>query len=279
LVNSVVDTFSYSQKVSVTAAEKAEYFEFAAITVKAAGAVTLPFFRADVKVENKRADGKFDPVTEADKAAETVVRDALAQAYPSHGIMGEEFGHQTGNGLTWVIDPIDGTRAFMSGMLHWGVLLALFDGETPIVGAMYQPYTDELFVGDAERAVFRRGDEQRPLHTSSCTDVSKAVLATTGVEWFDESERAQFDRLREQAQLCRIGGDCYLFGMLAMGYVHIGTDANLQSYDIQALVPIVRGAGGVITTYDGGNPSMGGTVVASANPSLHHEVLSLINNA
>jgi histidinol phosphatase-like enzyme (inositol monophosphatase family) len=272
----VVDTFGYSDKVSVSAADKAAFLTFAAQTVKAAGAVTLPYFRADITVQNKLSDGRFDPVTEADKAAETVIRDALARTYPSHGVFGEEFGHISGNGLTWVIDPIDGTRAFMSGMLHWGVLLALFDGETPILGAMYQPYTDELFVGDGEQAFFTRGAEHRRLRTSSCEDVSQAVLATTGIDWFADRERAQFDRLRAQAQLCRVGGDCYIYGIVAMGYVHLGTDASLNPYDIQALIPIVQGAGGVVTTYEGGNASMGGAVLASANPTLHAKALDLL---
>jgi histidinol-phosphatase len=273
----VTDNFGYSEKVSVSAADKAVFLEFAQRTVKAAGAVTLPFFRAAVEIENKLSNGRFDPVTEADKAAEHVIRDALAKEFPTHGIYGEEFGYQKGNGLTWVIDPIDGTRAFMSGMLHWGVLLGLFDGDVPIVGAMYQPYTDELFSGDGEQAFFSRGGEIRQLRTSSCDELSKAVLGTTGVDWFVGDARAQFDRLRGEAQLCRMGGDCYIYSIVAMGYMHIGTDGSLNPYDIQALVPIVQGAGGVVTTYDGGNPSMGGTVLASANAALHRQALEAIN--
>ena len=270
-------TFGYSDKVSVSAAQKAEFLAFAARTVRAAGAATLSFFRADVDIQNKRDDGGFDPVTEADKAAEAIIRDAINSAYPSHGILGEEFGFQSGNGLTWVIDPIDGTRAFMSGMLHWGVLLGLFDGETPIVGVMYQPYTDELFLGDGEQAWFDRGDTRQVMHTSACTEISDAVLATTGFDWFADEARAQFERLREGARLCRLGGDCYIYGVVAMGYIHLGTDAQLNSYDIQALIPIVRGAGGVVTTYAGGDPSMGGSVLASANATLHAQALELIN--
>ena len=269
--------FGYSEKVSVSAAQKAEFLDFAGRTVQAAGAATLPFFRADVRIENKRDDGRFDPVTEADKAAETVIREALSETYPSHGVLGEEFGFQPGNGLTWVIDPIDGTRAFMSGMLHWGVLLGLFDGETPIVGAMYQPYTGELFLGDGDQALFSRDGERRPISTSACVDLSESVLATTGFDWFSEEERVQFDRLRAQSRLCRLGGDCYIYGVVAMGYIHLGTDGSLNPYDIQALVPIVRGVGGVVTTYDGGNPSMGGAILASANPTLHAKALELIN--
>ena len=146
--------FDYTPVIAVTAAERSKYLDFAKAVARAAGATILPYFRTSadgMRLENKAADG-FDPVTRADREAEQVIRQRINQTYPEHGIYGEEFGLQTGNGLTWVIDPIDGTRAFMSGMLHWGVLLALFDGENPIVGVLYQPYTDELFFGDGVSA-------------------------------------------------------------------------------------------------------------------------------
>ena len=142
--------FDYTPAVVVTTAARSEYLEFAKVVARDAGAVILPYFRTNadgMKLENKAQDG-FDPVTRADREAEQLIRQRISETYPDHGIYGEEFGLQAGNGLTWVIDPIDGTRAFMSGMLHWGVLLALFDGENPIVGVLYQPYTDELFFGD-----------------------------------------------------------------------------------------------------------------------------------
>ena len=271
------DSFGYSSKVSVSAADKARFVEFAKRTVRAAGAATLPFFRADIEIQNKAGNGRFDPVTEADKAAERVIREALSLEYPSHGVFGEEFGYQPGNGLTWVIDPIDGTRAFMTGMLHWGVLLGLFDGEVPIVGAMYQPYTGELFYGDGEQAFFAKASEERQMHTSSCAQLSDAVLATTGFDWFTEVDLVRFDKLRQSVQLCRVGGDCYIYGLVAMGYVHLGTDASLNPYDIQALIPIVQGAGGVVSTYEGGNASMGGAILASANEGLHMKALEALS--
>jgi len=272
----VSESFGFTKKVSVSPAHRASFLAFAKRTVKAAGAATLPYFRADVEVVNKAGDGHFDPVTEADRAAERVIREALAAEYPNHGVFGEEFGYQAGNGLTWVIDPIDGTRAFMTGMLHWGVLLGLFDGEEPIVGAMYQPYTDELFCGDGSQATFERAGEVRSLRTSACAELSSARLATTGYEWFTNKDRLRFDALREGVQLCRVGGDCYIYGLVAMGHVHLGTDASLNPYDIQALIPIVEGAGGVVTTYDGKNASMGGAVLASANEVLHAQALRVL---
>jgi histidinol phosphatase-like enzyme (inositol monophosphatase family) len=185
---------------------------------------------------------------------------------------------QTGNGLTWVIDPIDGTRAFMSGMLHWGVLLALFDGENPIVGVLYQPYTDELFFGDGVIAGIQHGGQERPLKTASLVELSAATTCTTGTQWLAPEQRAQYAALAAAAQLNCTGGDCYLFGLVAMGQMHIGLDGSLNPYDIQALIPIIRGAGGVITTWDGGNPSMGGHVVASANAALHRQVLEKLRS-
>jgi myo-inositol-1(or 4)-monophosphatase len=244
--------------------------------VRAAGEVILPHFRSGVQVTNKLENGGFDPVTLADQAGERAIREAIERTYPEHGIFGEEYGFQAGNGLTWVIDPIDGTRAFMTGMLHWGVLLALFDGESPVIGAMYQPYTDELFSGDGTSAWLERGGQRESLATSRCEEVASASLSTTGIEWLAGEQQGQFRQLSRASKLTKMGGDCYLFGMLAMGSLDLGVEAGLKPYDIQALMPIVQGAGGVITGWDGGNPSMGGTVLASATPALHVEAMALL---
>ena len=174
----------YSDPVPVSPAERAEFLDFATTAALKAGAITLPYFRAAVVVENKLDDGGFDPVTEADKAAERALRESIRSRYPDHGICGEEFGHEVGNGLTWVIDPIDGTRAFMSGMLHWGLLLGLFDGQRPLVGVMYQPYTEELWLGDGSHSEFRRGSHRRRLLTRDCGVLADAVLTTTSPRWF-----------------------------------------------------------------------------------------------
>ena len=259
----------------VSAEERAEYLAFAKAVAVEAGLTTLSYFRTSADImglENKDQDG-FDPVTVADREAEAVIRERIKQTYPNHGIYGEEFGLEPGSGLTWVIDPIDGTRAFMSGMLHWGVLLALFDGENPIVGVLYQPYTDELFFGDGSTAGLARGGKEQPIHTASLSTLATATTCTTGIEWLGQSEQAKYQQLAKAAQLNRTGGDCYLFALVAMGQIHVGLDGSLNPYDIQALIPIIRGAGGVITTWDGGNPSLGGHVVASANEALHEQAL------
>ncbi len=268
----------YSEPVSVSNQQRSELLEFAVGAAVEAGAQTLPFFRTETVVENKLDDGGFDPVTEADKAAELVLRDRIRARFPAHGIYGEEFGLDEGNGLTWVIDPIDGTRAFMSGMVHWGLLLGLFDGDRPIVGVMFQPYTGEIWCGDGVSAEFRRDGEVRPLQTRNCRDVADAVLATTTPVYFEDGDLDAFRRLESRAKLTRYGGDCYLYAMLAMGFIDLGTDAALNSYDIQGLIPIIEGAGGIVTTYDGGNPSLGGTVLASANPDLHQASLEVLHS-
>ena len=257
--------------------ERARYLAFAERVVVRAGAETLPYFRGEAFVENKRSDTKFDPVTAADRACERVIRDAIREEFPDHGIYGEEYGYENGNGLTWVIDPIDGTRAFMSGLLHWGVLVGLFDGEQAIVGAMYQPFVDELFSGDAEHATYARGEKKRPLTTSTNVKIDQAVFGTTGVEWFEGDERSKVEQLMNAVRLARIGGDCYVHAMVAAGTMDLSLDGNLNCYDIQALIPIVRGAGGVVSTLDGDNPCMGGSVLCSANERLHDAVLELIN--
>jgi myo-inositol-1(or 4)-monophosphatase len=261
----------FSEPVSVSDSYRQELLDFATEVVALAGARSLPFFRADVSVENKLDDGQFDPVTEADRAVEAVLREEIARRYPEHGICGEEFGTESGNGLTWVIDPIDGTRAFMSGMVHWGVLLALFDGERPVVGAMYQPFTEELWFGDGRHAEFRRGGGSRRLQVRQCDALSDAVLATTAPKYFPGENLA---RLEAAVKMTRYGGDCYLWAMLAMGYLDLATDAQLNPYDIQALIPIIEGAGGYVATYEGGNPSLGGDVLAAPSRALHEAAVA-----
>ncbi len=266
----------FSAPVSVSDDQRKMFLEFAANAAVEAGRATLPYFRSETVIENKLEGVGFDPVTEADKAAEMILRDLIRAEFPSHGVCGEEFGLDTGNGLTWVIDPIDGTRAFMSGMLHWGLLLGLFDGERPLVGVMYQPYTEELWCGDGRMAEFRHDGASRRLQTRACHEISDAVLTTTSPKYFKGEEGDAFRRLESQAKLSKYGGDCYIYGMLAMGFVDLATDGTLNPYDIQGLIPIIEGAGGVVTTYDGGNPSLGGTVLASGNWKLHERALEVL---
>lgn len=265
---------SYSEPVTLSAAQLAELTAFAIATAESAGRETLPYFRSALEVEDKRTGGRFDPVTAADQQAEQVVRRAIGQAYPRHGVFGEEFGHQSGNGLTWVIDPIDGTRAFMTGMLHWGVLLALFDGARPVLGVMHQPFTGETFYGAGGQAFYRARGTERALRCRACGTLADAVLTTTSPKLFrGAGERAAFDALEGAVKLSKYGGDCYIYAMLAMGLVDLATDAGLQAYDIQALIPIIEGAGGVVSTLAGEDASFGGLVVAAGSAELHRQAI------
>jgi myo-inositol-1(or 4)-monophosphatase len=271
--------FGYHDRTAVSARDRDTYLAAAIEFAREAGGVILPHFRNDIAVHNKNTDGTYDPVTIADKAAEAIIRAGIAKRFPTHGIFGEELGHQSGAGLTWVIDPIDGTRAFVTGMVHWGVLIALFDGATPVLGVMYQPFTDELFVGTNDRANYRRGALERSLKVRPCASVAEAVLASTSPQVFGTAEeQAGFRALRRRARLTRWGGDCYQYCMLAMGYVDVAVEAGLQPYDVQALMPIIRGAGGIMTTWDGGDASMGGRVIASGDARVHREAMALLND-
>jgi len=267
----------YGVAAPVSDSLRRELLEFAVEIAVPAGRATLPFFRSELEVSNKLDGDRFDPVTEADRAAENVLRELIGARYPAHGVFGEEFGHQDGDGLTWVIDPIDGTRAFMSGMLHWGLVLGLFDGERPIVGLMYQPFTDELFFGDCRGAWYRRGGAEREIRTRYCRSLGEAVLTTTTPVLFEGREERGFRALERGVKLCRYGGDCYIYAMLAMGNVDLATDARLNPYDIQGLIPVIEGAGGVITTWSGEPAALGGTVLASGCEELHRSALELIN--
>jgi len=270
--------FGYHAQTAVSARDRTTFLAAAVEFARAAGNVILPHFRNDPAVHNKLTDGGYDPVTVADKAAEAVIRDGIARRFPTHSIYGEELGHHVGDGLTWVVDPIDGTRAFMTGMVHWGVLIALFDGASPVLGVMYQPFTDELFTGTNDVADYLRGRERRSLKVRSCDSVADAVLASTAPQVFgDANEQAAFRALRKRVKLVRWGGDCYQYCMLAMGYVDVVVEAGLQPYDVQALMPIVRGAGGLMTGWDGGDAAMGGRVIAAGDARLHREAMAILN--
>ena len=246
--------------------------------LQSAGQATLKHFRTQLSVDNKAVPGQFDPVTEADKLCETIIRDGLAKQFPDHRIVGEEFGGELGEGMTWVIDPIDGTRSFMSGMLHWGLLLGLYDGLEPIFGAMYQPFTNELWIGDGRSARYQRGEFQQPITVSPCEELALATLATTTPEMFKSTaELAAFDSVRQAARQVRYGGDCYLYSLIAMGHIDLGVEASLQPYDIAALIPIIRGAGGVVTGWRGESPALGGRILAAGDARVHEAALGMLS--
>jgi myo-inositol-1(or 4)-monophosphatase len=256
------------------------HLAFAIGMAEAAGAVILPHFRVPIAVQDKgSATRGYDPVTEADRAAEQVIRDAITRTHPTHGIRGEEHGWSRGTSpLTWVIDPIDGTRSFILGQMHWATLIGLHDGVEVVAGVAHQPYVGETFSGvRGGPSRWRRGCDQRALHTRGCAAIEHAVVACTDPKMFARAEDlAAFTRVSERARLTRYGGDCYAYCLLAMGLIDIVIESSLQAYDVQALIPIVQGAGGIITTWAGERCDEGGAVVACGDPALHSRVLDLL---
>ncbi|GHF32753.1 histidinol-phosphatase [Seohaeicola zhoushanensis] len=243
----------------------------------AARSAILPWFRQDgLSAENKAASG-FDPVTAADKAAETAMRSLLAELRPEDGILGEEFARAEGtSGRDWVLDPIDGTRAFLSGTPTWGVLIALADADGPFLGMIDQPYIGERFAG-AEGAASMTGPHgPRALRTRATARLDEAILFTTFPEVGTPSDRAGFEAVAEEARLTRYGMDCYAYALLAAGQIDLVIEAGLQSYDIMAPIALIEAAGGVVTNWNGGPAHGGGQALAAANAELHAQALSLL---
>ena len=244
------------------------------------GRVILPHFRAGVGVDNKAGPDEYDPVTIADRDAESAIRARIKEVHPDHGILGEEHGFEAGAGkLTWVIDPIDGTRAFIAGLPLWGTLIALRDEHRPIVGVMDQPFTGERFVASALGGEMRRGAARTQLRSRACAKIEDAVVMSTNPHLFPPNELEVFDAVRARARLVRYGGDCYAYAMIALGTVDAVIESGLKPYDIQALVPIIEQAGGVVTTWSGGPPDDGGQILAAGDRALHDALMTALRPA
>jgi myo-inositol-1(or 4)-monophosphatase len=255
-----------------TSPEKlAEFLSFADRLADAAAEAVRPYFRAPLAVENK-GGARYDPVTEADRAAERAMRELIGRHYPGHGILGEEEEGVAGtDGYTWVLDPVDGTRAFITGLPLWGTLIALNDGTRPILGVMSQPFTGERYVGTGTGA-WRNGE---PIRARACEGLAQARVMTTSPQLFDTpASLAAFEAVAAEAQLVRYGGDCYAYCMVASGFVDVVIEKGLKPYDTQALIPIVEGAGGRMTAWDGGSAQDGGAVVACGDPRLHERLVA-----
>ena len=238
-----------------------------------AGSVILPHFRGAGAVSNK-AEQTFDPVTEADRAAEQIMRAMIRETYPEHGIHGEEFSDVPAHGpYRWILDPIDGTRSFILGLPSWGTLIGLSAQTVPMVGMMDQPYVKERFWGSKAGAFFRGRQGERQIHTRRCASLADAVLTATAPDMFDPADAERFRGLSAQVRMTRFGGDCYLYCLLAMGLIDIVAEASLKAFDIAPLVPIIEAAGGIVTTWDGGDPANGGRILAVGDPALHEAAM------
>ena len=242
-----------------------------------AGEAIRPFFRTALGVQNKSGTGGFDPVTEADRAAETAMRALIRKTFPAHGIIGEEFGDErAGAPYVWVLDPIDGTKSFIAGMPAWGTLIGLLKDSVPVYGMMHQPFIDEFFTGDGASARYRGPAGERKLMARSCSALKDAILFTTSPLLMSDEERRRFQEVEKAARLSRYGGDCYAYCMVAAGYVDLVIEAGLKPHDVLPLIPIVEGAGGIITDWTGGTATNGGRIIAAGDKRVHEQALKLL---
>ncbi len=262
----------------MSAAGYSAHAEFALAAAQEAGVAILPHFRAAIAVDDKGGARGYDPVTEADRRAEDVIRQAIRRRWPGHGIEGEERGVEAGSvPLTWVIDPIDGTRSFILGHLHWATLIALNDGVRPVVGVMHQPFVEESYVACDGISEWRRRGKRARLATRRCPEVAAAAVVTTDPRHFVSAPQQRAWRATaEGARLVRFGADCYGYAQLAMGLVDIVIETGLQAYDVQALIPLIENAGGVMTNWQGESCQRGGDVLACGDRALHAQILARI---
>ncbi|QSZ60262.1 histidinol-phosphatase [Rhizobium sp. ZX09] len=252
--------------------EAAPYLAFAEALADAARPLALSYFRTPLDVMSKLDDS---PVTIADRAIEEHLREMIEARFPDHGIYGEEFGVKKGDAFTWVLDPIDGTKSFITGFPLFGTLISLAYQSKPYCGVVDIPATGERWLGQPGGTTFAG----KPARTSSNANLSDARFYTTSPDMFTGADIACFERLSKATRLRRFGGDCYIYGLLASGHCEIALETGLQPYDYMALVPIVTGAGGSITDWHGNALSFhsDGRVLASANPKLHDHALTLLN--
>jgi myo-inositol-1(or 4)-monophosphatase len=242
------------------------------------GEAIRPFFRTALGIEDKGRGGMFDPVTAADRAAEQAMRAMIREQFPTHGIIGEEFGAERADAeFVWVLDPIDGTKSFISGMPAWGTLIALARQGQPVFGMVHQPFIGERFSGDGLAAAYRGPAGRRALQTRSCPALDGAVVYTTSPRLMSAADRAAFNRVEDVARLSRYGGDCYSYCMLAAGFVDLVIETELKSYDVAALIPIISGAGGTITTWEGNSAQSGGRIIAAGDRRTYAAAMELLN--
>ncbi len=246
----------------------------------AAAKVTLKYFRKPLEVINKgpKLGTDFDPVTIADQNTEKMILKLMSSRFPTHNIMGEEQSDETNNDsiYTWVIDPIDGTRAFITGIPTWGTLVAMHDGEKPVIGMLDQPYLNERFIGTPSGS-FLNG---KIIKCRPCSDISVATLSTTDPQrlFATNDEKTAFDQVAAKAKLVRNGFDCYAYAMIATGFIDVVIESGLEPYDIQALIPIIEGAGGIVSNWQGEHAHQGGQILACGDKRLHKQVIEILNH-
>jgi len=256
-----------------------EFADFARNLAAVAGSAILPLFRKSGPIDNK-LDGGFDPVTEADRSAERAMRERIEKAYPHHGIIGEEFGPKPASSeFNWVLDPIDGTRSFICGMPTWTTLVALTYRGKAVLGLVSQPFVQEIFVGGPYGSWSENSFGRLRLAVRPAAKIADARLTTVAPEIYKTGKQKRvLEALRQKTRMTRFGGDAYFFAMLASGFVDIAMDAGLETYDVAALVPLIEGAGGIVTTWQGNEALGGGDIIAAASPALHSAALAIIRD-
>ncbi|MBA1344718.1 histidinol-phosphatase [Rhizobium leguminosarum] len=243
---------------------------------EAARAETLPRFRSGLDVTNKLSSG-FDPVTEGDRAAELAIRALIEESFPGHGILGEEHGNVgLDREYVWVIDPIDGTRAFISGVPVWGTLIGLQKAGRAIMGMIEQPFTGERYFADQNGSIYTGPEGERRLATRQCDALSNAILFTTSPHLFAGEEMEKYREIESQVRLFRYGCDCYAYALLAAGHVDLVVENSLKPYDVGGIIPVIEGAGGIITTWDGGRPENGGSIIAAGSRAVYEQAIAIL---
>jgi myo-inositol-1(or 4)-monophosphatase len=251
-----------------------ELTDFALTLAQASGEAILPHFRQNVAVDAKIHEN-WDPVTEGDRAGERAIRHLIEKHYPTHGIIGEEYGTKTGtSGLTWILDPIDGTRAFVIGLPTWGTLIGLYEDGVPKIGIMHQPFVGDLFFGNPHGAWLEHRGQRSPIRVNGGKPLSDAIAGTTSPYLYKGKDQDAFQRLQSKTKLMRFGGDCYFFALVAGGHLDIALDPALQIYDIAGLIPIITGAGGHVGSWSGNDSSKGGNVLVSSSQRLFEEAIA-----
>jgi len=248
-----------------------EFKIFAKRLADLSGEVIRSFFRTGISPEFKK---DLSPVTIADKNAEEIMRSAIMKEYPKHGILGEEFGaYNEGAEYQWVLDPIDGTKSYICGTVTFGTMIALLKNGQPILGVVNQPVLKEFLIGDGKTTEING----KAVKVRECSSLAEAVLLTTDhlhIEKYQDIKK--FEELIHKVKLYRNWGDCFGYYLVATGFADIMIDPIMNPWDLLALVPIIRGAGGVITDYHGGDPVTGNSIIAAA-PGVHKQVISILN--
>jgi histidinol phosphatase-like enzyme (inositol monophosphatase family) len=257
-----------------------EYELFAVELAREAARVSLPWFRGDFAQSDKGGPGAFDPVTQADQEAEAALRRLIAARYPHHGVIGEEYGEDRPDAdQVWILDPIDGTRAFIAGLPLWTNLIAFRTEGTLTVGVIGQPYLDEIYLGGPSGARLLRGGAETALAVRPCPRLNDALIATTDPDLFTGAELGAWTQVRAAARLARLGCDAYAYAMLAAGRVDLVAESALKVWDWSALVPVIEAAGGAVSNWRGEAPDGSGQILAVGDVGIREQALVTLKRA